>query len=74
MKRLEEIKSLRDKTELELEDELSRAHADLFKFRSDLALRSLANVKSIRASRKRIARIMTLARERELASSHAEQH
>jgi large subunit ribosomal protein L29 len=72
MKQLEEIKSLREKTDDELEDELAGARIDLFKFRTDLAMRSLANVKSIRATRKRVAKILTLVRERELAAREVE--
>lgn len=68
MKRSEEIKDLRDKTDQDLADEVAKSRQDMFKFRTDLAMRSLANVKAIRTSRKRVARILTLARERELAA------
>ena len=72
MKRSEEIKDLRDKTDGDLAGEVSNARQDMFKFRTDLAMRSLANVKSIRTSRKRVARILTLARERELAAKESQ--
>jgi ribosomal protein L29 len=65
----EELRSLRDKTDYELVEELTHARQDLFKFRTDVAMRSLANVRSIRSTRKKVARILTLARERELAAS-----
>lgn len=68
MKRSEDIKDLRDKPDEDLVAEIAKARQDIFKFRTDLAMRSLANVKSIRSSRKRIARILTLAREREIAA------
>jgi ribosomal protein L29 len=66
VKRSEELKNLKDKSNLELATELARAHQDLFKFRTDLAMRSLANVKAIRSAHKRVARIHTIVREREL--------
>ena len=72
MKRSEDIKDLRDKSDEDLADEIAKARQDMFKFRTDLAMRSLANVKSIRSSRKRIARILTLARERELAAKEVQ--
>ena len=72
MKRSEELKSLREKMDHELVEEEGRARQDLFKFRTDLALRSLANVKSIRSARKRIARIHTIAGERRLAAERAQ--
>ena len=68
MKHLEEMRALREKGDSELYEDLTGAQQDLFKFRTDLGLRSLANVKSVRQSRKRIARILTVARERELAA------
>ncbi|MDQ2733158.1 MAG: 50S ribosomal protein L29 [Armatimonadota bacterium] len=67
MKLTEELKSLRERSDEELVEELARAHQDQFKFRTDMALHSLANVKSIKTARKRVARILTLQRERELA-------
>ncbi|HET6387014.1 MAG TPA: 50S ribosomal protein L29 [Armatimonadota bacterium] len=71
MKHKEDMRSLRDMTDLELTSELANVRQGMFKFRSDLAMRSLADVKAIRTSRRRVARILTLAREREIASGQA---
>ena len=68
MKRTQELISLREKNNIELAEALAIAKADLFQFRTDVAMRALANVKSIGATRKRIARILTLAQERQMAA------
>ena len=64
-----EIDDLRALTELELEKELDDTHRELMNLRFRAATMQLANVKEIRKARKRIARILTVQRERELAGS-----
>ena len=64
-----EIDDLRALTESELEKELEDTHRELMNLRFRAATMQLANVKEIRKARKRIARILTVQRERELAGS-----
>ena len=64
-----EIDDLRALTESELEKELEDTHRELMNLRFRAATMQLANVKEIRKTRKRIARILTVQRERELAVS-----
>ena len=64
-----EIDDLRALTESELEKELEDTHRELMNLRFRSATMQLANVREIRKARKRIARILTLQRERELAGS-----
>ena len=64
-----EIDDLRALTESELEKELEDTHRELMNLRFRPATMQLANVKEIRKARKRIARILTVQRERELAGS-----
>ena len=64
-----EIDDLRALTEQELEKELEDTHRELMNLRFRSATMQLANVREIRKARKRIARILTLQRERELAGS-----
>ncbi len=51
----------------ELAKQLEDAHQELFNLRFRLATRQLANYSEIRNVKKRIARIKTVMRERELA-------
>ncbi len=64
-----EIDDLRALTEPELEKELEDTHRELMNLRFRAATMQLANVHQIRKARKRIARILTVQRERELAGS-----
>ena len=66
-----EIDDIRALTELELDKELEDTHRALMNLRFRAATMQLVNVKEIRKSRKRIARILTVQRERELADSTA---
>jgi large subunit ribosomal protein L29 len=52
--------------ELELGTELANHHQELFNLRFQLATRQLKNHQRVKAVRREIARILTVAREREL--------
>ena len=62
-----EIDDLRAMTDAELTEERDATHRALMNLRFRVATMQLANVNEIRKSRKRIARINTVMRERELA-------
>ena len=62
-----EIDDLRAMTDDELGDELNATHRELMNLRFRTATMQLSNVNEIRKARKRIARIKTLLREREMA-------
>ena len=62
-----EIDDLRAMTDNELQDELDATNRELMNLRFRTATMQLVNVNEIRKARKRIARIKTLIRERELA-------
>jgi large subunit ribosomal protein L29 len=62
-----EIDDIRGMTDDELQDELNESHRALMNLRFRTATMQLANVNEIRKTRKRIARINTVVRERELA-------
>jgi len=62
-----EIDDLRGLTDEELADDLDETHRGLMNLRFRAATMQLANVNEIKKGRKRIARIHTIARERELA-------
>ncbi len=62
-----EIDDLRAMTDDELRDELNATHRELMNLRFRTATMQLSNVNEIRKARKRIARIKTLLREREMA-------
>ena len=62
-----EIDDLRAMTDVELRDELNATHRELMNLRFRTATMQLSNVNEIRKARKRIARIKTLLREREMA-------
>ena len=64
-----EIDDIRAMTDDELEEELDSTQRELMNLRFRVATMQLPNVNVIRKARKRIARIMTVARERELAKS-----
>ncbi len=61
--KLTEIKAFGD---AELHKKLEEAHQELFNLRFKLATRQLVNHRQLPAVRKRIARINTIIREREL--------
>ena len=62
-----EIDDLRAMNDQELSDELNSVNRELMNLRFRTATMQLANVNEIRKARKRIARILTVQRERELA-------
>ena len=62
-----EIDDLRALTDAELADELEESQRALMNLRFRDATMQLANVREIKKTRVRIARINTLIRERELA-------
>jgi large subunit ribosomal protein L29 len=61
--RPEEIRALGDE---ELTKQLEETHQELFNLRFRLATRQLVNHREIRRVKKKIARMMTIKREREL--------
>ena len=64
-----EIDDIRAMTDNELHEELDGTHQALMGLRFRIATMQLTNVNEIRKTRKRIARINTVLRERELAKS-----
>jgi large subunit ribosomal protein L29 len=62
-----EIDDIRAMTSSDLEEELSSTQRELMNLRFRVAAMQLPNVNEIRRVRKRIARINTVLRERELA-------
>jgi large subunit ribosomal protein L29 len=60
---------LRGRTDDELAAELEEAHQALFNLRFQASTRQLADVSQVRAARRRIARIKTLLREREILAA-----
>ena len=62
-----EIDDLRGMNDQELSDELDSVNRELMNLRFRTATMQLANVNEIRKARKRIARVLTVQRERELA-------
>ncbi len=67
MKLHDERHTLGGQSDTELQDELRKARASLFKLRFQYAGKQLTDTDGIRRSRKRIARILTLLRARERA-------
>lgn len=59
----EEIRSLNTE---ELAKQLEEAHRELFDLRFRLAIKQLVNHRQIRSVKKRIARLKTILKEREL--------
>ena len=64
-----EIDDIRAMTDPELSDERDSTHRGLMNLRFRVATMQLANTSEIKSARKRIARINTVLRERELARS-----
>lgn len=62
---------LREMSDEDLAKELEESHRQLFTNRLQLSTRQLANTSLARRSRRRIARIKTIQREREIASAGA---
>ena len=61
--KVDEIRSLNDK---DLAKQLEEAHRELFDLRFKLAIKQLVNHRQLRTVKKRIARIKTIMKEREL--------
>jgi len=57
---------IREKTQVELQKELSELKSELFKLRFQLATNQLENPMKLREVKKSIARVKTVMREREL--------
>ena len=64
-KRVDELRALSDE---DLAKELEETYRQIFTTRLQLSTRQLANTSLARQSRRRLARIKTLQRERELAA------
>lgn len=62
-----EIDEIRAMTSDELDDDLEASHKALMSLRFRVATMQLSNVSDIKKTRKRITRIKTIIRERELA-------
>ena len=71
MKLAQSRERLRGNSTVELEHALEEERKNLFMTKRDSASRQLENPKKIRATRKNIARILTLLKERELESAEA---
>jgi large subunit ribosomal protein L29 len=65
------LQDLRAKSDEDLTKELGEAHRQLFTVRLQLSTRQLSNVGEARKARRRIARIKTIQRERELEAAYA---
>jgi len=57
---------IREKTQLELQKELSELKSELFKLRFQLATNQLENPIKLKDVKKSIARVKTIIREREI--------
>ena len=66
-----EIDDIRALTDEDLQEELDSTHRESMNLRFRVATMQLANVHEIRRVRKRIARIRTVMRQRELAKGMA---
>ena len=69
MKKREELDRLRDLSDEDLSGEAARLKESLFRLNFKLALGEVDAVKRIRQEKKSLARIQTLAREREKQSA-----
>lgn len=67
MKKREELRDLRARTDEDLQTELDETYRELFNLRFRLATRNLGNDRQVPVTRKKIARIKTLLHERALA-------
>ena len=66
-----EIDDIRAFSDEELDEELEETHRELMNLRFRAATMQLADMHEVRRARKRIARIKTVIRERELATGAA---
>ncbi len=66
-----DIDDIRAMTDEELQDELGSTRNELMNLRFRVATMQLANTNEIRKARRRIARINTIIRQRELAQDAA---
>ena len=66
MAEIDDIRALNDE---DLAEELESIQKDMMNLRFRVATMQLTNVNEIRIARKRIARIMTVIREREIVES-----
>ena len=66
------VKEIREKSSSDLEKELVELKSELFKLRFQLATNGLDNPMKIKNTKKDIAKIKTILRERELAETSAE--
>jgi len=66
-----EIDKVREKSDAELEEALRQAKQDLWSARFALSTRQLNDTSSIPQTRRAIARILTVQRERKTAASKA---
>lgn len=64
-----EIDDLRALSDEDLQEEVDATQRELMNLRFRVATMQLANVNEIRKARRRIARIITVQRERDLAKS-----
>lgn len=64
-----ETQTLRGRDDGELREDLESAHQSTFNLRFQSATRQLADNSQVRKARKRIARIKTLMREREILAA-----
>jgi large subunit ribosomal protein L29 len=69
MKKREELDKLREMSDEDLEAEVARLKESLFRLNFKLALGEVDAIKRIRQEKKSLARIQTLAREREMQSA-----
>ena len=69
MSRAEDREYLRGRNLVELQQDLKDARQELFQNRVRYATRALDNPEPIRKGRKKIARILTFIRQRELAEN-----
>jgi large subunit ribosomal protein L29 len=67
-KNKQKIGELRDLEDADLTKELNETHRQLFTARLQLSTRQLANTSLPRKARRKIARIKTVQREREIAA------
>jgi large subunit ribosomal protein L29 len=61
------VEDLRVLSDDELAKQVEEAHRELFNLRFRLATKQLANHREVRSVKKRIARLKTIMRERELS-------
>ena len=69
MKRREEVDKYRDLADEDLQAEAARLKESLFRLNFKLALGEIDAVKKMREERKSLARLRTIAREREMQAS-----